>query len=119
MKISGGMSHSGTDTTSATSASKVDTSDHHRLASKEPPRLRSRLGNRFLATSKVSAGAIKSDTTISESTTMSGVTAKITISGASTAFRSPMPKLCIQPVMLPIRVEDSSHSRTEASKLSQ
>ena len=50
---------------------------------------------------------------------MTGVTAKMTTSGATTVFRLPAPMPCSQPQTLFIRSEASSAARTESTAGSQ
>ena len=55
----------------------------------------------------------------SDSTTITGVTTKITIRGASTVFRLPTPMPSSQPQRRVIQAEDSSKARTPSSAGSQ
>ena len=100
-------------------ASTADISDHIRLVKNELPRLRSSAGNRFSATSEVKAGVISKATDNRDTTTISGVTAKMTIRGTSTALRPPNPTPCNHSDKVLIRVEDSTHKRTVSSTMSQ
>ena len=58
-------------------------------------------------------------TNSSESTTITGVTAKITMSGATTVFNPPMPTPCSQSQKLFMSWEDSSMARTPSTADSQ
>ena len=58
-------------------------------------------------------------TTSSDSTTMTGVMAKITISGASTVFRPPAPTCSSQPHRLLMIDHESIIPRTHTSAASQ
>ena len=108
----GGTSHSGRDTTSATAASSVEPSDQRMLIRMEPPFLRSSVAKRRSATMATSEGVMATATMIRDSSTMTGVTAKITISGARTASRLPSPMPCSQVAKLLNRSDDSRTART-------
>ena len=58
-------------------------------------------------------------TSSSESTTSTGVTAKITTSGASTALTCPAPRLSSQPQRCTAQVLASSETRTQSTAASQ
>jgi hypothetical protein len=81
--------------------------------------LRSRCGKRRSATSATSAGVMSAATISSATSTMTGVTAKITISGASTVLSLPAPRPSSQPHSRVIQAEDSSVTRTHSSAGSQ
>ena len=97
----------------------LDPSDHIKPNSKEPPRLRSSATNRRAATSDTKAGVITSATTNRQNTTMTGVTAKITISGATTDLSEPRPTPFSHDQTLVMMADDSSAARTASMACSQ
>ena len=105
--------------TKASKASNVAPSDQARLTNQEAPRCRANWGKRRRATSSVRAGVASRDTSNKDSTTMRGVTAKITISGASTVLSPPAPTLCNQAQTALTKLEASNQARTAASAPSQ
>ena len=118
-RISGGTNHRGMDTTRASKAMAVEPSDQPRLFRNEPPRLRASPGKRRSATSASRVGVMNVETSSSEPTTMSGVTAKMTMSGASTVLSWPMPTVSSQFQSMVSSAADSSQSRTASSAPSQ
>jgi hypothetical protein len=113
------MSHSGIDTTSATSARMVTPSERSTLPMKEAPFFCSSEGKRRSATSLVSAGAMKPATISRHATTMSGVAASTTTSGASMEVTSPENSLPIQAQKLDSSGQASSAPRVQATAPSQ
>ena len=81
--------------------------------------MRSSWGKRRSATSDTNAGAIMAATTSSDTSTRIGVTAKITISGASTGFRPPAPMACSQSSIVLMSDDASRALRTQSRLASQ
>ena len=81
--------------------------------------MRSSWAKRRSATKAVRAGVIRTATNSRDSTTISGVTAKITIKGANTALRLPAPTLCSQSQMELMTEDASKVTRTQSSAPSQ
>src|SRR4051812_32878886 len=85
MSTNGGISQSGMETTSASSARTVRPIDRAALPRKEAPFFLSSAGKRRSATSRVKAGAMNAATMSNDTTTISGVAASTTTSGANMA----------------------------------
>jgi hypothetical protein len=113
------MSHSGIETTSAISARRVTPSERATLPMNEAPFFCSSEGKRRSPTSLVSAGAMKPATISSDSTTISGVAANTTTSGASRAVTSPENKPPIQAQKLASSGQASSAPRVQTTAASQ
>lgn len=105
--------------TRATTASKVEPSDHSTLTTSDPPCLRSRLGKRRWATSSTMAGVMNIATSNRHSSTISGVARTSTSSGANTVRREPRPSLSSQPRKACTRSKASSQAATDATAPSQ
>src|SRR5687767_5436375 len=90
----GGTNQSGKEISRANKASTVEPSDQAMLVASEPPRLRSRCAKRRSATSADKEGPMNTATSSSDNSTINGVKAKITISGATTVLRLPAPTPC-------------------------
>ena len=100
INTSGGTSHSGIDTTSATSASSVEPSDQSTLTISEPPCLRSMAGKRRLPTRSTMAGVINKATSSRHSTTIAGMANTSNSNGPKAARNAPMPTRSSQPKAL-------------------
>ena len=105
--------------TSATAASTVEPSDQNKLATSEPPCLRSSPGKRRSATSATMAGVIRIATNSSATMTITGMLRNSKIVGASTTRRLPRPRPSSQRAMVPSNSHPSRPDRTEASASSQ
>ncbi|MOA29370.1 hypothetical protein D3C78_1503800 [compost metagenome] len=112
---SGGTNHSGTETISAISAISVEPSDQARLASSEPPFLRSSCANRRSATRDTSAGVMHKATTSKDSTTMMGMATSTTSTGATAAEPKPTPLACNQPQTVCSQLAPSSRPCTHCT----
>ena len=97
ISTSGGTSHNGIDTTSASTASSVEPSDQSRLTSNEPPCLRSRVGKRRCPTRSTMVGVMNIATSSRHNNTITGVASTNTNSGANTVRSEPMPMRSSQP----------------------